>query len=312
MNDILRERLISKLDTLPEEKIYQILDYIDFLESKYAPKVSAAPNPLKRFAEGVEDTLRAGRMSAGVIGGTMNVMNKAVGVVTDVANAGKSVATEIAGVVSSVTSTSRRRHRRSPASPTGTTPPRFDTDVPPSPATRRSAQVKAQSQRARRGSIRPKAAHSHRRRALVRRQSLGSRATADFTRSAADGCEAHGDGDDEGAAEFPAAPRWTARRLRVSTLTDKLLVAGAFAYILLPMDFVPDFIPFLGEVDDIFLLVMALQRLIANAGTSGAVDHWMGDPKYLSALDLERVLTAAAFFLPRRIRRRLKAIGRDY
>ncbi|HST07479.1 MAG TPA: DUF2281 domain-containing protein [Gemmatimonadaceae bacterium] len=106
MNDILRERLIRKLDTLPEEKIYQILDYIDFLESKYAPKVSAAPNPLKRFAEGVEDTLRAGRMSAGVIGGTMSVMNKAVGVVTDVANAGKSVATEIAGVVSSVTTKS--------------------------------------------------------------------------------------------------------------------------------------------------------------------------------------------------------------
>jgi hypothetical protein len=104
MNDILRERLIRKLDTLPEEKIYQILDYIDFLESKYAPKPSTAPNPLKRFAEGVEDTLRAGKMSANVIGGTMNVMNKAVGVLTDVANAGKSVATEIAGVASSVTS----------------------------------------------------------------------------------------------------------------------------------------------------------------------------------------------------------------
>ena len=78
MNDILRERLIRKLDTLPEEKIYQILDYIDFLESKYAPKVSTAPNPLKRFAEGVEDTLRAGKMSAGVIGGTMSVMTKAM------------------------------------------------------------------------------------------------------------------------------------------------------------------------------------------------------------------------------------------
>ena len=116
MNDILRERLIRKLDTLPEEKIYQILDYIDFLESKYAPKVATAPNPLKRFAEGVEDTLRAGRVSAGVIGGTMSVMNKAVGVVTDVANAGKSVATEIAGVVSSVTST------KSP-SPAGTSGP---------------------------------------------------------------------------------------------------------------------------------------------------------------------------------------------
>ena len=99
--------------------------------------------------------------------------------------------------------------------------------------------------------------------------------------------------------------------MRVAT-TDKLLVAGAVAYILLPMDFVPDFIPFLGEVDDIFLLVLALQRLIANAGRAVVTDHWMGDPKQLGSLDLERVLMAAAFFLPRRIRRRLKTIGRDY
>ena len=132
MNDILRERLIRKLDTLPEEKIYQILDYIDFLESKYAPKQSAAPNPLKRFAEGVEDTLRAGRMSAGVIGGTMNVMGKAVGMVTDVANAGKSVATEIVGAVSSVTSSKPQPPQAGPAAASGT-PASPPTDTPPPP-----------------------------------------------------------------------------------------------------------------------------------------------------------------------------------
>ena len=134
MNDILRERLIRKLDTLPEEKIYQILDYIDFLESKYAPKPSAAPNPLKRFAEGVEDTLRAGRMSAGVIGGTMSVMGKAVGVVTDVANAGKSVATEIAGVVSSVASSKPQQPpppQAGPAGPIATPPTPPSTQTPP-------------------------------------------------------------------------------------------------------------------------------------------------------------------------------------
>ena len=98
--------------------------------------------------------------------------------------------------------------------------------------------------------------------------------------------------------------------MRVSN-TDKLLVAGAVAYILLPMDIVPDFIPFLGEIDDIFLLVLALQRLIGNAGQKVLLDHWMGDPKDLSSLNLERVLTAATFFLPRRVRRRLRAIGRD-
>jgi hypothetical protein len=131
MNDILRERLIRKLDTLPEEKIYQILDYIDFLESKYAPKLSTAPNPLKRFAEGVEDTLRAGKMSANVIGGTMNVMNKAVGLVTDVANAGKSVATEVAGVVSSVTAPKPQPPPAGP--PTSGPPPTPPTETPPPP-----------------------------------------------------------------------------------------------------------------------------------------------------------------------------------
>jgi hypothetical protein len=134
MNDILRERLIRKLDTLPEERIYQILDYIDFLESKYAPKPTTAQNPLKRFAEGVEDTLRAGRVSVGVIGGTMSVMNKAVGVVTDVANAGKSVATEIVGVVSSVTA-SKPTPVTGAAGPTGTsTPPTSPAgETPPPP-----------------------------------------------------------------------------------------------------------------------------------------------------------------------------------
>jgi uncharacterized membrane protein YkvA (DUF1232 family) len=98
---------------------------------------------------------------------------------------------------------------------------------------------------------------------------------------------------------------------RVSN-TDKLLVAGAIGYILLPMDFIPDYIPFLGEVDDLFVLVLALQRLIANAGRTVIQDHWMGDPAQLKSLDLERVLVAAAFFLPRRVRRRLRTIGRDF
>lgn len=91
---------------------------------------------------------------------------------------------------------------------------------------------------------------------------------------------------------------------------DKLVVAGAIAYILLPLDVIPDFIPFLGEVDDVFLLILALQRLIANAGRSVIHDYWAGDPDELSAMNLEKILAAAAFFLPRRMRRRLRAIGR--
>ncbi len=91
---------------------------------------------------------------------------------------------------------------------------------------------------------------------------------------------------------------------------DKLVVAGAISYILLPVDVIPDFIPFIGEVDDVFVLILALQRLIGNAGRSVLADYWVGDPAELTDLNLEKILAACAFFLPRRMRRRLRTIGR--
>jgi uncharacterized membrane protein YkvA (DUF1232 family) len=96
---------------------------------------------------------------------------------------------------------------------------------------------------------------------------------------------------------------------RVS-MVDKLLVAGAIAYIVAPIDLIPDFIPFLGEVDDVYLLVLALRRLLQNAGRSVLLAHWTGDPEELRSLNLKKVLVAAAFFLPRRMRRRLRVMGR--
>lgn len=96
---------------------------------------------------------------------------------------------------------------------------------------------------------------------------------------------------------------------RVSTV-DKLLVAGAMAYIAMPVDLIPDFIPFIGEVDDVFILVLALQRLVAHAGRNVLIAHWSGSLDDLADLNLKEALAAAAFFLPRGIRRRLKVIGR--
>jgi len=96
---------------------------------------------------------------------------------------------------------------------------------------------------------------------------------------------------------------------RVS-MVDKLFVFGAIAYIVMPIDLIPDFIPFFGEIDDVYILVLALQRLISNAGRGVLLDHWSGNPADLADMNLRGVLAAAAFFLPKRIRRRLKMIGR--
>ena len=96
--------------------------------------------------------------------------------------------------------------------------------------------------------------------------------------------------------------------MRVAAV-DKLLVAGAIAYIVAPIDWIPDFVPFLGEVDDVYLLLLALQRLMQNAGQAVLLSHWTGDPADLRAFNLRKALMAAAFFLPRRVRRRLRVIG---
>lgn len=99
------------------------------------------------------------------------------------------------------------------------------------------------------------------------------------------------------------------RDARVSRI-DRLLVVAAIAYIVSPFDFIPDFLPFLGEVDDIFLLMLALQRLIDHTGRRVLMDHWHGDPRDLSDVNLAGIVSAAGFFLPARLRRRLRGMAR--
>ena len=105
MNPYLRDKLLQKLETMADERGYQLLDYAEFLESKYAerqPAGAASANPLSRFADAVEEKLRAGRVSATTIAETMNLMNKAVGVLNGAAAAGKSVASDLMSATSRV------------------------------------------------------------------------------------------------------------------------------------------------------------------------------------------------------------------
>ena len=128
-----------------------------------------------------------------------------------------------------------------------------------------------------------------------------------------------------------AAPRRGARRTILTTITqipaylrllgglltdprvdplDKLLVGGAIAYVVLPIDLIPEGIPIIGQVDDAFILVLALRRLISRAGMRVVRDHWDGAIEDLHPSVLQEVLLAAAFFLPRRMRRRLRKLAR--
>ena len=95
MNENLRDRILRKLETLSDERGYQVLDYIEFLESRFAERSNPQGNAFTRFTEAVEDRLRAGRVSASAIAETMSLLTRAGNVLSGVAAAGKSVANDL-------------------------------------------------------------------------------------------------------------------------------------------------------------------------------------------------------------------------
>jgi hypothetical protein len=93
MNDLLKQRIARALDALSDERGYQILDYIEFLESKYAER--ARPGGLfARITETVEDTMRAGKLPIQAISGTMGLVDGAAKVMKGLAAAGQAVMDE--------------------------------------------------------------------------------------------------------------------------------------------------------------------------------------------------------------------------
>jgi len=134
MNPTLKDRLHRHLEALPDERAYQVLDYIEFLESKYGAETEKSANLFQRFAEGVEDTLRAGRVSTTAIAETMGLLSKAMGVLSGVAAAGKSVASDLVNVASRATESAASLVSNSDTKPAASTPPPTPpTVVPPAP-----------------------------------------------------------------------------------------------------------------------------------------------------------------------------------
>ena len=93
MDELLKERILRRLENLPNDKAYQVLDYMEFLESKFGSR--SGPSTLEKIADRVEDTLRAGRVSASAIKGTRGVFDAAGRVMQGLAAAGKTVVDEL-------------------------------------------------------------------------------------------------------------------------------------------------------------------------------------------------------------------------
>jgi len=89
MHDILRERILRKLEALPEAQVYQALDFIEFLEARYAADQARRPDGLQRFAERLEDSMRVRNVAPKVIAGTVGALGSARRVIQDVTGVGR-------------------------------------------------------------------------------------------------------------------------------------------------------------------------------------------------------------------------------
>jgi hypothetical protein len=93
MDDLLKQRISRLLESLDDEKAYQLLDYAEFLTSKYAARGEPS-GLLARITSTVENTMRAGKLPVQAITGTVSVMDSAAKVMKGLAAAGQAVVDE--------------------------------------------------------------------------------------------------------------------------------------------------------------------------------------------------------------------------
>ncbi len=64
----------------------------------------------------------------------------------------------------------------------------------------------------------------------------------------------------------------------------KVALAVGAAYLAMPIDLVPDFIPVVGSLDDAIVMALILRYVLRSAGRSTVVEHWRGDPATLARI----------------------------
>ncbi len=83
--------------------------------------------------------------------------------------------------------------------------------------------------------------------------------------------------------------------------TEKALVAAAVVYAVIPLDLIPDMIPFVGQIDDAYLIAVTLIRLMDRTDARVLREHWKGGGDVVELIEATAMMTAK--LLPRRIRR---------
>src|SRR5216110_1886261 len=102
---------------------------------------------------------------------------------------------------------------------------------------------------------------------------------------------------------FPNMVALTARMMVDSRVprTERALFAAALIYAIIPFDFIPDMIPFVGQIDDLFLIALTVLRLIDRTDDMIVREHWRGGGDIVQLA--ESAATIAPLLMPKRVAR---------
>jgi uncharacterized membrane protein YkvA (DUF1232 family) len=84
-------------------------------------------------------------------------------------------------------------------------------------------------------------------------------------------------------------------------LAEKALFAAAIVYAVVPLDLLPDVLPFVGQVDDLYLIALTLVRMMSRSDERVLREHWQGGGDIVQLVD--SVIALAPRFLPKRVNR---------
>lgn len=79
-------------------------------------------------------------------------------------------------------------------------------------------------------------------------------------------------------------------------VAEKLILLATAAYVVAPVDFLPDFIPFVGQIDDVLLVALVLKRFMNSVGPEVLYQNWDGRADLLR--NIEQILSWSRFLLP--------------
>ncbi len=88
-------------------------------------------------------------------------------------------------------------------------------------------------------------------------------------------------------------------------IAEKALFAAAIVYVISPLDFIPDVFPFIGQVDDLYVVALVLLRLVNRTDETVVREHWSGGGDIVALSD--SIAGLAPKILPKRIARVLTA-----